>query len=156
MYEVKDGARTLQFEGRQLAASSSWRRGSERWIEFSLYKTTSGLYILSRVGVSQVFHVSSCYLVKKYELNEIPVTDLRVGASPCAECQPTLSAPYVFPEKYREWAQVSEEAGPVLEALYKYDEGGIRYLTKVAERLLEQAADVDQDIENIYRVELIP
>jgi hypothetical protein len=44
----------------------------------------------------------------------------------------------------------------VLEALYKYDQGGARYLTKVAERLLEDAASKDKGIEKMYRIELIP
>jgi hypothetical protein len=62
----------------------------------------------------------------------------------------------IFPEKHRYWAQVSEEATPVLDALYKYDQGGARYLTKVAERLLEDASDIDRGIEQVYRIELIP
>jgi hypothetical protein len=64
--------------------------------------------------------------------------------------------PIVFPEKFRTWAQVSEDAEPVLDALYKYDQGGARYLTHVAQRLLEQAADSDPNIDKIYRVEMIP
>jgi hypothetical protein len=44
----------------------------------------------------------------------------------------------------------------VLDALYKYDQGGARYLTNVAQRLLEQAAEQDEKIDTIYRVEMIP
>mgnify|MGYP003343643080 FL=1 len=44
----------------------------------------------------------------------------------------------------------------VLEALYKYDQGGARYLTKVAQRLLEEASYKDREIEKIYKVEVIP
>ena len=156
MYEVKDGSRTLQFSGKKLGESSSWRPGSVRWIEFELYRTDNGAYILSRVGVSQVFHVASCPLVKRYGLQEVESTHLQPGAVPCSECHPTLRAPYVFPEKLRHWAQVSDDAEAVLDALYKYDEGNARYLTKVAQRLLEAASQVDPNIDSIYRVELIP
>ena len=62
----------------------------------------------------------------------------------------------VFPEKDRTWAQVSEDPEAVLEALYKYDQGGARYLTNVAQRLLEQASSVDEKIDSIYRIEMIP
>ena len=62
----------------------------------------------------------------------------------------------MFPEKPRYWAQVSEEPDAVLEALYKYDQGGARYLTKVAERLLEDASVIDGKIEKMYKVEVIP
>lgn len=156
MYEVKDGSRTLQFNGRILGESSSWRRGSTRWIEFQLYKTENGSYVLSRVGVSLVFHGASCQLVKRYNLIEAPSASLKKDALPCEECYPSRNLPVVFPEKDRTWAQVSEDPEPVLEALYKYDQGGARYLTNVAQRLLEQASALDERIDAIYRIEMIP
>jgi hypothetical protein len=155
-YEVKDGARTLQFNGKLLGESSSRNRQSERWIEFKLYRTESGSYVLSRVGASLTFHEGGCFLVEKYKLSDVLVTDLDPAAVGCQECEPTLEAPIVYPEKFRYWAQVSEEPEAVLEALYKYDRGGTRYLTNVAQRLLEQAADRDPSVEAVYRVEHIP
>lgn len=155
MYEVKDGARTLQFEGTMLGSSSSFRRGSTRWIEFELFRTESGSYVLSRVGVSTVFHSGACELVEKYKLHDAVVTDLDEAAVPCEQCKPTFEAQIVFPEKYRYWAQVSDAPQAVLEALYKYDENGARYLTWVARRVLEEAARNDEDINAVYRVETI-
>lgn len=156
MYEVKDGSRTLKFSGKILGSSSSWRTGSTRWIEFSLYRTDSGSYILSRVGVSLVFHGAACPLVKRYGLIEGPVDSLSTDAIPCDECKPSLELPVVFPEKYRNWAQVSDDPEAVLEALYKYDNSGSRYLTNVAQRLLEEASEIDPKVESVYRVEMIP
>jgi hypothetical protein len=154
-YQVKDGSRTLQFNGRLLGESSSWRRGSTRWIEFSLYKTDNGSYVLSRVGVSLVFHGAACALVKRYGLVESSVDILDNDAIPCEECNPSFELPLIFPEKNRTWAQVSEDPEAVLEALYKYDQGGARYLTHVAQRLLEAASKNDDKIDLIYRVETI-
>lgn len=156
MYEVKDGARTLQFSGKLLAKSSSWRRDSTRWIEFELYCTDSGSYILSRIGVSLIFHGAACSLVSKYGLQEKPGHDLRNGAVPCEECQPDFDLDLVFPEKYRHWAQISDKADAVLDALYKFDDNGARYLTGVAKRLLEDASKVDSGVSDVYRVEIIP
>jgi hypothetical protein len=156
MHEVKDGARTLQFDGVLLGSSSSQRRDSTRWIEFELYKTENGSYVLSRVGVSLVFHSGACHLVDKYKLTDMSVSKLNVQAVPCDICQPTFEAQIVFPEKYRYWAQVSDEPQAVLDALYKYDEGGARYLTAVAKRVLEEAADNDDSIDLVYRFERIP
>lgn len=156
MHEVKDGSRILQFNGKLLGSSSSWRRGSFRWIEFKLYKTENGSYILSRVGVSLIYHGAACPLVKRYNLSEIPFSDLEQGAVPCEECDPSSEAKLIFPEKYRYWAQVSDDPEAVLEALYKYDQGGARYLTNVAQRLLEEASEEDQKIASVYRVEMIP
>jgi hypothetical protein len=154
--EVKDGARTLQFNGRLLGKSSSWRRGSTRWIEFELYRTESGSYILSRIGVSLVYHGSACTLVKRYGLSEISFDELHRDAISCSDCNPTEEAELVFPEKHRHWAQVSEEPNAVLDALYKYDDGGARYLTNVAQRLLEEASKNDEKILDIYKFEIIP
>jgi hypothetical protein len=156
MYEVKDGARTLQFDGTLLGESSSRGPHSERWIEFKLYRTGSGSYVLSRIGASLTFHSGGCYLVDKYKLSDVVVTELDSSATGCQECNPTFEAQIVFPEKFRYWAQVSDDPEAVLEALYKYDRGGTRYLTNVAQRLLEQAADKDEQIESVYRIELIP
>ena len=155
MYQVKDGSRTLQFEGRLLGESSSYRKGSTRWIEFSLYKTDNGSYVLSRIGVSLVFHSVTCPLVKRYGLVEARVENLSDDSLPCEDCLPSFNMPLVFPEKDRTWAQVSEDPEAVLEALYKYDGNGARYLTHVAQRLLEQASEVDEKIESIYKIETI-
>lgn len=156
MHEVKDGSRTLQFEGTLLGKSSSYKRGSTRWIEFYLYRTESGSYILSRIGVSLVFHGAACPLVKRYGLQEIDYGLLEKNAIPCDECYPSEEADLVFPEKHRYWAQVSDEPSAVLDALYKYDQGGARYLTNVAQRLLEVASEKDSAIESTYKIEVIP
>ena len=156
MYEVKDGNRTLQFNGILLGKSSSKRWDSLRWIEFELYRTESGSYILSRIGVSVVFHGAACPLVKKYGLQESEFFELTKDAVPCEECEPDESLDLIFPEKYRHWAQVSEEPDAVLDALYKYDDGGAKYLTNVAQRLLQQASKEDSAIEKVYKIEVIP
>lgn len=158
MIQIKDGDRTLQFNGTLLGKSSSWRRDSLRWIEFELYKTESGSYVLSRVGVSIVYHGASCHLVKRYGLTELPVGQLENPREmvPCDVCGASFSAGVVFPEKDRNWAQVSDDPNAVLEALYKYDDSGARYLTHVAQRLLASAATVDKAIEAAYRIEVIP
>lgn len=156
MFSVKDGFRTLQFEGTVLGSSTSRLNGSTRWIEFKLYRTESGSYILSRIGVSLVFHGAACSLVRKYSLIEVDAKTIDEGATPCDLCSPTLEADLLFPEKHRYWAQVSNEAGAVLDALYKYDENGARYLTNVAQRLLEEAARNDAKIAETYHIEIIP
>ena len=155
MYEVKDGIRTLQFEGDLLGESTSKRRDSTRWIEFKLYRTESGSYILSRIGVSLIYHGAACSLVKKYGLQEVSFSKLDSNSIPCEQCEPLEEVELVFPEKHRYWAQVSEEPNAVLEALYKYDEGSARYLTNVAQRLLESASVNDSGIESVYKIDLI-
>lgn len=151
MFSVKDGDRTLQFNGTLLAKSTSERRGAYRWIEFELYKTETGSYILSRTGVSLIFHGAACQLVSKYKLTESLSSKLPSGSVPCEDCQPDYSLDLVFPETYRHWAQVTTDPEKVVKALYKYDEpNSIYYLTSVARRLLDQAARVDIEIASVY------
>jgi|TARA_R110000782_G_scaffold74745_1_gene149312 hypothetical protein len=156
MLSVKDGDRTLQFNGTLLGKSSSERRGAYRWIEFELYRTESGSFILSRIGVSLIFHGAACSLVTKYKLPDAPNYELRENATPCPECNPDFSLDLVFPEKYRYWALVSENPEAVLEALYKHDDYGTKYLTSVAQRLLEGAARLDLDLASVYNYQIIP
>lgn len=156
MISIKDRNRTLQFNGSLLAKSTSESDKSTRWIEFELYKTESGSYILSRVGVSLVFHGAACPLVSRYSLQEAHSDKLEPYAVPCYDCDPDESIELVFPEKYRYWAQVFEKPEAVLEALYKYDTHRTKYLTSVAQRLLEQASKLDSDIANVYNYEIIP
>ena len=155
MIAVKDGNRTLYVDGELLGSSTSYRYGSTRWIEFKLYKTISGQYVLSRVGVSIVYHGAACGLVINYNLQEMSRETLELNSIPCERCSPDDSIELIFPEKNRYWAQVSEQPSAVLDALYKYDDNGARYLTNVAQRLLEDSAKKDKNIADVYRFEII-
>jgi hypothetical protein len=81
---------------------------------------------------------------------------LAENATPCYDCDPDESLGLIFPEKHRYWAQVFEKPEAILEALYKYDAHRSKYLTSVAQRLLEQASKLDSDIANVYNYEIIP
>ncbi|UDL15891.1 hypothetical protein QEH42_gp100 [Microbacterium phage Pumpernickel] len=155
MFEVRNGSRTLKFEGEHLAHSSSRRADSPRWIEFDLYRTKAGTYVLSRVGVSHVYHSAVCPLVARYGLHEETEDVLTDESEPCEECDPDFDDPIVYPEKFRYWTLTSEDASAVVDALYQKDRNGSRYLTKVADRLLEIASIRDSDIDQAYRVEYL-
>lgn len=155
MIAVKDGNRILYVDGELLGSSTSYKNGSTRWIEFKLYKTVGGQYVLSRVGVSIIYHGAACELVSNYNLQEISFNDLDSKNIPCERCLPDNSLDLVFPEKNRYWAQVSEHPSAVLDALYKYDSNGARYLTNVAQRLLEDASKKDKEVAEVYKFEII-
>jgi hypothetical protein len=156
VYEVRDSKRTLKFDGHLLAFSTSFRPGVKRWIEFGLYRTTGGSYVISRVGETHLYHDPTCAVAQRNGLTKIPRAALREGSVPCDICNAHRAVgESVSPEMPRYWAQVSDTADAVVDSLYKYDEQGARYLTGVAERLLEEASEVDPEIENAYRVETI-
>lgn len=154
---VKDGARHLEFEGRLLASSTSWRRGSDRWVEFNLYRTQGGKYIINRIGMSMLYHDPECEVVRRNNLREEPRSTLSPDAVPCDICCPERNGNFaiVCPERPRHWAQVCDHADAVVEALQKYDDNGSRYLTYVAKRLLEAASEEDIELDAAYRIETI-
>lgn len=157
MIKVRDGSRILQFDGQLLAHSTSWREGSDRWVEFNLYRTESGTYILARVGQSLLYHMPQCKVVGRNALHDQPRSELDSGAKPCEMCRPDQQPtfPIVCPERPRYHAQVCDGAESVLDSLHRYDAAGSRYLTLVAARLLDDASEKDQYISDSYRIETI-
>lgn len=104
-----------------------------------------------------MFHGAACPMVRKYKLTEEKSETLVDRALPCQECGPDQSLDLVFPEKYRNWAMVTEDPNSVLDALYKYDEANDNYyLTAVAQKLISRATKLDSDLEAIYNIEIIP
>lgn len=156
VHQVRDGNRVLQFEGELLAQSSSRQLGQYRWVEFELYRTKSGSYILGRIGQTRLFHDPSCAIVQRNHLKTSSIDELTDDHVSCTECDPDEDAlDEVAIEKPRYFALVSDSPEAVLEALYKYDQSGARYLTLVAQRLIEKAGELDARLDRAYRVEII-
>lgn len=152
-YTVENGRQILRFEGTRLAFSSSKTGGRARWIEFSLYRTEAGRYVISRVGRSLIYHGLECSVAKRSDNLQITST-VEDEAVPCPDCQPEYGT--VFrPEKQRTYAAVCESAPGVLESLYQWDENSNRYLTFVARNLIESAAEVDAELASAYYEEHI-
>lgn len=154
-YQIRDGVRLLDLDGQLLATATSEKAGSQRWVEFSLYRSRNGIYVVGRIGKSCVFHRGSCSIVRRNHLPSCPGAGLGNHVHPCEECKPTSKDEEVYPERDRPWAQKCETPEGVLESLYSDDEIGTRYLTLVARRLLEEAGKLDPLIDAVYRVETI-
>lgn len=155
-YSVKDGTRELRFTGTRLSASSSRIGDKPRWVEFELYVTQKGSYVLSRVGKSIYYHGDDCYTVTRNRLSAVDESDLAVEAIPCPECKPARINPEgVYPETPRYWAQSSDSPQGVIASLMQYDENQTEYLTNVARRLLEDASEVDARISDAFYVDNI-
>lgn len=156
MFQIRDGTRTLQFEGVELGSASSERRGAPRWVEFTLYRTRAGSYVLSRVGRTLLYHDPDCLVVARNGLATIPAMALTPGHIPCRDCRPSLAdLAEVCPESPRYRALVSETPEGVLDALYRFDDAGVRYLTTVAQRLMEQVTEADPLLHAAYQTETI-
>lgn len=156
MYTIQDGARVLKFEGQELAQSSSQEPGKTRWVEFSLYRTRNGKYVVGRVGVSMTFHKSSCAVVKRNNIDPLPAQVISSNLQPCRECSPSREAEtYLYAETPRHRAQICTTARGVVDSLKQYDSRNTEYITDVARRLLEDAAKIDEDISDAFYVEYL-
>ncbi len=159
MWRVRDGQRILQFDGQEIGFSTSKRKNAERWIEFTLYKTSEGgQYVLSRVGFSKFYHLPECEIAERSKLDESPRAEIEEGYDmPCAACRPDKSDfPFVSFEREKHWARVYASAEDVIDGLMKADiKSGNRYMTAVARRLLEDAGSVDDALYESINVETV-
>lgn len=155
-FSVRDGVRTLEFDGVKLSESSSRLPKKPRWVEFSIYRTPKGQYVLSRVGFSIFYHSRECYTVSRNSLS--PVNGLTLSAEyvACTTCAPSrITEEGVFPETPRFAAWVCSDALGVVSSLMKEDDNGTEYLTNVARRLLVDASKLDADIADAFYVDRI-
>jgi hypothetical protein len=159
MFQVKDGDRVLQFDGELLAHSSSYRPDSDRWVEFDLYRTKAGAYVVSRVGYSVLYHTADCPIVRRGRHDPAPVATLTENSRSCSVCSPSVSVDQanelIYPERPIYWAQPCPDATGAIESLAKYDQDGARYFTHVARNLIRDAARRDTALSTAYYVETI-
>ena len=152
MIRLNDDKRSIKFSGSLLGEASSKTDTSLRWVEFKLYKTKGGQYILWRIGKSRVYHTIWCN--KKldfYPSNTVVFSDL----IPCQKCQPSPDEEYVSPEMPRSKILTTKNAASVIKLLYMVDKDDIQYLTNVAIDLLNQSSENDKDIKDAYEEEYI-
>lgn len=155
-YYVRDGVRTLEFNGVKLAESSSRDTKKPRWVEFELYRTPKNQYVLARIGVSVYYHSEDCQTVTRNKLSAVDGSELSAAYVPCDFCKPAkLDIDGVYPETPRYAAYVCADAVSVVASLMKQDKNRTEYLTNVARRLLTDAARLDQEIADAFYTDRI-
>lgn len=138
--------RNFRFDGVLLAVSSSRKPGGHRWIEFALYRSDGGTYVLSRAGYSLLFHRPDCDVVGRNRLRIGPVP---AGGAPCELCGPDVSDGVVCPETPRHWAGMFDDVNGVIRSLERDGDSG-RYITHVASHLIEAAAVHDKALADAW------
>jgi len=84
LFQITDRVRPVQFIGWLLGEASTQLPNEPRWTEIKIYRTTSGTYVIQRLGQSLVYHRDpGC------ERGEV-VTNEEIGdeSVPCRICQP--------------------------------------------------------------------
>ena len=155
-YKVKDGPRTLIFDGQELSHASSFYPGKLRWIEFTIYKTNAGQYVVARTGKSFVYHREDCPTVRRNHIAALPGQVIPDTMKPCDICNPSrVHDEILFPETPREAATTCSTAEGVVKWMRQKDSNGIDYLTNVAKDALELAAESDLAINDAYYTERV-
>jgi hypothetical protein len=153
--KVRDGARTVAFNGQLLGFISSERPDSLRWTELSIYRNDAGRFIAHRVGVSCVAHRIDCDVIKGKKLPSI--VDMKTDEfavadrQPCPVCRPNIVAEVaddpasIRGETDRHWTGICDDAVSLLNALHTM-KNGARSLSGLASAALNMAAENDDQI----------
>jgi hypothetical protein len=125
-------------------------------VEFTLYRTLKGTYVIYRIGQSAIFHDKDCSTVSRNRLSAVDGTELGREFVGCKYCRPArLDMEGVYPETARHYVATSETAKGVISSLTRFDDNGTAYLTNVARDLLASAAEKDDAIADAFFVEEI-
>lgn len=155
-FNIVDGTRPLTFTGWLVAASDSQSGMDVRWTELTLYRTTSGKYILEKVGRSDVFHSDQCRRnskgVRFDSLDDAVPADapeddvLEDIFVPCMDCKPDYDIHPAWVERDIASVSMFETAAQVIDSLYRPERGSSRFLSRVARMLLDRAALEDPEV----------
>lgn len=84
-HEIFNRVNRLQFRGVLLGEATTWRPGSTRWIEISIYRTVAGKYIVHRQGMSRLYHRAGAACQSGSPVGN---RDLDEESVPCPTCRP--------------------------------------------------------------------
>lgn len=154
-YEVRDGSRTIAFDGVSLASNSTRRPGQTRWTELDLYRTEGGKYVVGKVGRSVVLHYEGCLEIRG-ELPHFPPGHPAWTEEPETlgfsfhECVPDeYNMNKVVVEQDRYWALVTEDPAAVVKELHNR-RGNSYTLPRMSVVLLERASEKDAGIAGAF------
>ena len=155
-FDVRDGQRPITFVGWMIADADSQGGHDPRWTELTLYKTVTGKYVLEKVGRSDVFHAPSCRRRSK-GVQVDSLEDAEGGGDepveerfvPCPDCRPSFDQEPVFVERDISSIAVYAEPEQMVDSLFRKDGDNMRYLSRVARELLDEAATSDEDVSRV-------
>lgn len=163
-FNLRDGQRPITFMGWKLAEANSQTGTDIRWTELTLYVTTSGKFVLEKIGRSDVTHVPNCPRggkAKRYSSIEEACVDkdIILGEDEtvedifikCDHCQPDLRQSPICVERDIFSVGSHETAEALVDVLHRRDpDSGSSFLSRVARTLLEAASKVDENIYAAY------
>jgi hypothetical protein len=155
-FEVYDRRQPVRFTGHRLAHTSSRRTDdAPRWTELSIYRTVSGKYIMVTEGKSLVYHYDAQSCRGGERVRNEDIDDYGI---PCTSCKPpgldeldTLADKgddaWYRQEKTMSSINIAHEPRHVQSMLSYRGK-----MTSLANDLLNQAMDNDEDLKNALSV----
>lgn len=143
---------TIRFDGEVLAFASTYAPGRGRWTEVVIYRSTTGEYIVSKIGRSTVVHLASSQCRRSHMLPfDRTCEPPPVPYVSCCKCRvnPHDDIGLVI-ERDLFAAKISQDARGAVAACYSKDKNGLFYLIEPAERALEAAGALDDDLWHAY------
>jgi hypothetical protein len=161
-HTIRDSTRKYRFEGVRLAAVSSERGHKTRWTDIEIFRTTGGLFIVHRVGVTTLVHLDDCEQLRKYHKRYTPgiegIASDEFGPAdrqPCPTCKPpfkellhTEPALLRF-ERDRHTVSIEATAEGMIQALHTNKDGD-RQLGSLAASALQFSADRNPEIASVF------
>lgn len=158
-FNLRDGQRPVTFLGWKLGDADSQSGNDVRWTELALYRTLSNKYVFEKIGRSDVFHSARC--TRRSKGKEYTTLDDAMPEDagpedtaenlfvPCPDCKPDRNESPIFAERDIPSVAVFETPVAAIESMYRNDNDGGKFLSRVARTLLEKAADNDEQIARI-------
>jgi hypothetical protein len=154
---IQDDEGFLEFDGDQIAvATTEENERTLRWTEVHIFRTSSGKYVVQKIGKTRVYHRGSAEgpCAKYGKPGKYQNVDL--DAIGCPVCNPDLDDDdNVRIETDRYTAHVSDTAKGAVESIHSQDNDGVTYLTRVAREALHVAARKDEDIHDAFFVRTV-
>lgn len=146
---------TYEFTGDKIGFASTRTRDSLRWTDIGIYKTSSGRYIVERLGRSLVYHLADSDCASSGE--EITGAELAEESEPCEKCDPPTPEDSDFDsgEVFRQEVTISrvdvvDEPREIREVLTVSNQGRRPYLSSVAFSAIQEAVRNDQALIGVF------
>lgn len=170
-YDIQNGDRRMQFDGERIAFATSGEKRRDgsyplRWLEVTIYRTSTGAYVLHTNGKSRVWRpgtpgqddIKATDLVTRELLREWfdeheypPAGDPRFGFPIIDDY---IGQRVVF-ETDRTRAVYCTTPGGLVESAKIEDRDGVLFLTKTAEAALREAAAQDEALRTAFFTEQV-
>lgn len=151
---IQDEEGVLEFDGEQIAVATTEEDDNTlRWTEIHIFRTTSGRYIVQKIGKTRVYHRGNATGPCAKYGKPGKYQNVALDALGCPVCKPDLDEDEnVRIETDRYTAHISDTAKGAVESIHSQDDDGVVYLTRVAREALHIAAQRDKAIHEAFFV----